>query len=94
MQPAELGWGTHEKKLPEDGAYHTHGALSDLPWKKSIEVPVVTPSSKQEEQLCQSMAKQPQAIKTRLVISIRKVTTNGAGFSRHKLRLVARACIP
>ena len=24
-QPAELGWGTHEKKLPADGARHTFG---------------------------------------------------------------------
>jgi homospermidine synthase len=25
MQPAELGWGSHEKKLPDDGATHLHG---------------------------------------------------------------------
>eukprot|EP00911_Craspedida_sp_UC1_P002253 UC1_evm3s1713 len=25
LQPAELGWGTHEKGLPFDGARHTHG---------------------------------------------------------------------
>jgi homospermidine synthase len=24
-QPAELGWGTHEKKLPEDGRHHEFG---------------------------------------------------------------------
>jgi homospermidine synthase len=25
LQPAELGWGTHEKQLPRDGARHPHG---------------------------------------------------------------------
>jgi homospermidine synthase len=25
LQPAELGWGTHEKKLPYDGKRHSHG---------------------------------------------------------------------
>ena len=24
-QPAELGWGSHEKALPHDGAHHTFG---------------------------------------------------------------------
>lgn len=26
LQPAELGWGTHEKKLPYDGKRHKHGS--------------------------------------------------------------------
>lgn len=25
-QPSELGWGTHEKEMPPDGARHTHGS--------------------------------------------------------------------
>ena len=25
-QPAELGWGSHEKELPHDGAHHTFGS--------------------------------------------------------------------
>jgi len=25
-QPAELGWGTHEKELPHDGEHHTYGS--------------------------------------------------------------------
>ncbi len=26
VQPAELGWGTHEKRLPRDGRSHTFGS--------------------------------------------------------------------
>jgi homospermidine synthase len=26
LQPSELGWGTHEKSLPEDGAHHDFGS--------------------------------------------------------------------
>jgi homospermidine synthase len=30
LQPAELGWGTHEKELPPKGARHTHGCGSAI----------------------------------------------------------------
>jgi homospermidine synthase len=30
LQPAELGWGTHEKKLPHDGKRHTHGTKAAI----------------------------------------------------------------
>lgn len=30
MQPAELGWGSHEKDLPKDGKQHEHGCKSAI----------------------------------------------------------------
>ena len=30
LQPAELGWGTHEKKLPHDGKRHAHGTKAAI----------------------------------------------------------------
>jgi len=30
MQPSEIGWGTHEKELPEDGHYHDFGCGSAI----------------------------------------------------------------
>jgi homospermidine synthase len=30
LQPAELGWGTHEKKLPYDGRKHDHGCKAAI----------------------------------------------------------------
>ncbi len=30
LQPAELGWGTHEKKLPYDGRRHDHGCKAAI----------------------------------------------------------------
>ena len=33
-QPAELGWGTHEKELPNNGEYHTFGCNSAIYMKQ------------------------------------------------------------
>ncbi len=30
LQPAELGWGTHEKQLPHDGHMHEHGSKAAI----------------------------------------------------------------
>ena len=30
MQPAEMGWGTHEKKMPKDGFHHRVGSRSSI----------------------------------------------------------------
>ena len=30
LQPAELGWGTHERHFPPDGARHTHGCRAAI----------------------------------------------------------------
>jgi homospermidine synthase len=30
LQPAELGWGSHERRFPPDGARHRHGSLASI----------------------------------------------------------------
>jgi homospermidine synthase len=34
LQPSEMGWGTHEKQLPPDGARHAQGSLASIYLKR------------------------------------------------------------